>query len=297
MTDARIQLVDPNGIISDVGTVPANEMSLELIRADTAAIVFYRFGDYGRNAPVKIFLDPTTKQGIKQIEFSSSSGLVNISNQEIAAALQIPTLLATSLKGRDPQPGPEESWDTYLPQALKDHRMPASTYAEFARARPERVEGGYDSTSSIGEGPGPVQVDGSRIWFGKTFYDGEGMSGVGGVGYFDTLSKAYTFLKIPELVSWSVSTLLLDDQTLWIGLVGHPEGMDYGGGLLRHDLRTGETTKYEVDAVIHRIKRWNGRTYLGTDTGAIVIDPDQIVARYLIEPDLTGKLILVRADH
>jgi hypothetical protein len=294
----RVQLVDTAARerSSDVATLPPSDFGLKVVRADSTSIAFSRHGDYGQEMSVKLFLDASSKKPVKRVDFSPWAGLDSISDGDAAIALNLPEAVVRGMKERDPRPAPGEPWDKYLPQVLKDHPMPGSTYADFARTRPERVKDGYDSTSAIGETPGPLQVDGSRIWFGKTFYDGEGTSGVGGVGYFDTIKSKYTFLTIPELARWSVSSLLVDDQTLWIGLVGHPEGADYSGGLLRHDLKTGNTTKYPIDDVVLRIKRWNGRVYLTTGGGASVIEGDKLIARYLSEPDLNGKFVLLRIN-
>ena len=280
----------------DVATLPASDFGLRVVRADSTSIAFARYGDYGREMSVKLFLDPSSKKVIKRVDFSPWAGLDSISDRDAAIALGLPEPVVRGMKERDPRPAPGEPWDKYLPQVMKDHPMPQSTYADFARARPERVQDGYDSASAIGETPGPLQMDGSRIWFGKTFYDGEGTSGVGGAGYLDTVTAKYTFLKIPELARWSVSSLLLDDHTLWIGLVGHPEGADYSGGLLLNDLVTGNTRKYPIDDVVLRIKRWNGRIYLTTGGGAAVIEGDRLIARYLSEPDVNGAFVLLRVN-
>ena len=175
--------------------------------------------------------------------------------------------------------------------------MPASSYAEFARARPERVSDGYDSASTqIEEKIGPFQVVGDSIWFGKTFYDGEGTTGVGGVGYFTTSRSEYTFLKIREVVRWSVSAIMVEDQSVWIGLVEHPEGPDYSGGLLRYDLKSGTTEKYPIDEVVLRIKRWNDRVYLATSRGLSIMEGGRLNDRYAVEPDIDGKFQLVHLD-
>lgn len=283
------------GRVWDIATLPANgDFGYKVLRADTSSIVLLRTGDYGMGTSIKFFLDPNTKQLIKQVQFSGSS-LDAFSDDAVATALDVPQDFVRRLKGRDPKGGDEPS-DTTLRKALLDHPMPTSTYKDFARARPERVENGYDSTSGIGETTGPVQVDSSRIWFGKSFYDGEGESGVGGVGYFDISKSTYTFLKIPELAPWSVSALLVDHQMVWIGLVGHPEGADYSGGLLRHDLTTGITRKFPIDEVIQRIKRWNGKTYLVTSGGVWIIEGDSLVTRFMVEPDLNGEPTLVRVE-
>jgi|GEM_PF-2659581 len=294
----RVQFLNAGSrqVAWDVATLPASDFGLKVLRADSTSIVFSRYGDYGQEMSVKLYLDPASKKIIKRVDFSPWAGLDSISDDDAAITLAVPDTVVRGLKERDPRPAPGEPWDKYLPQVLKDHPMPSSTYAEFARARPNRVGDGYDSRSEIGEVPGPLQVDGSRIWFGKTFYDGEGTSGVGGVGYFDTINSKYTFLKIPELAPWSVSALLLDDQILWIGLVGHPEGSDYSGGLLRHDLKIGGTRKYPIDDVVLRIKRWNGRTYLTTSGGAALLEEDRLIARYLSEPDANGKFVLLRIN-
>jgi len=64
--------------------------------------------------------------------------------------------------------------------------LPQSTYDQFAAASPERVKNGYvRQGTEIHESPGPWQREGEKVWFGKTFYDGEGSTGVGGFGYFD----------------------------------------------------------------------------------------------------------------
>jgi hypothetical protein len=294
----RVKLIDATRpeIVWDVATLPQRDYDFRVARADSTSVVLTRHGDYGQQESLKLFLDSASKKLLKQIDFWPRRGLDSIPDHDVAAALGLPDSLVRALKERYPRPGPEERWDKYLPQVMKDHPMPHSTYAEFARARPGRVEDGYDSTSEIGEMPAAFQIDSSRIWFGKTFYDGEGASGVGGAGYFDTVKSTYTFLKIPEMAAWSVSSMLAEDQIVWIGLVGHPEGMDYSGGLLRHDLKTGQTKKYPIDDVVLRVKRWNNRIYVATAGGAWVIEGDRLISRFMAEPDINGKTLLVRIN-
>lgn len=225
-----VQLVPTDKGKPAMQVVSLSDIDIEhrLIRADTNEIVIGREGTYGPIELMKLFLDPVTKVMLKRVTFSPTAGLDVFSSRQAAAALKLPEDLIRALKEREPTPKPGEPWDTVLLPQLKSHPMPEPTYAEFARARPHRVEDGYDSASAaIEEIPGPVQVVGNRIWIGKRFYDGEGTTGIGGVGYFDTTASKYTFLSIPEVVGWSVSALLVDDTTLWIGLVEHPEGADY----------------------------------------------------------------------
>ena len=106
----------------------------------------------------------------------------------------------------------------------KLYELPKSTYEEFARARPGRVKDGYrPDVAAFEEVIGPYQIVGERFWFGKTFYDGEGMTGVGGFGYFDPEERKYVVFFLPEIAPWSASALLVEEKDVWLGLVGHPE--------------------------------------------------------------------------
>jgi len=282
----------------DVATITDQNLAHRVLRADTTSIVISREGGDGQPDFFKLFLDPVLKKLVKKIDFSPYIGLDSIGDGQLAAALSLTEAMAKELKRRDPQPRYGEPSDALLPTVLRAHPMPRSSYAEFARARPERVGDGYDSADTgIEEKIGPFQVVGDRIWFGKTFYDGEGTTGVGGVGYFDTSRSGYTFLTIHEVVNWSVSTLLVEDQSVWIGLVGHPEGPDYGGGLLRYDLKTATTDKYPIDEVVLRIKRWNDRVYLATSRGLSVLEGGRLSDRYVVEPDTDNKFYLVHLNR
>jgi hypothetical protein len=197
------------------------------------------------------------------------------------------------LEAKQPWIGARESV-SYLPPELRDHPMPVSTYAEFARARPARVRDGYDRKGThFEEKPGPYQIVGNQIWFGKVFYDGEGLSGVGGIGYFDKTLASYRLVPIPELVAWSTSALLLDDQTVWAGLVMHPEGPDVAGGLVRHDFKSGATRKFPVEEVVLSIVRWKDRVYAATVNGAYRLDDSGAITRYRVEPNIDNRFILV----
>ncbi|HYF38409.1 MAG TPA: hypothetical protein VD930_01890, partial [Gemmatimonadales bacterium] len=179
----------------------------------------------------------------------------------------------------------------------REHPMPQSTYDEFARARPRRVENGYARDGTIiEEQPGPYQIVGSRIWFGKIFYDGEGTSGVGGLGYFDTSTSRYSFVRVPGLADWSVSAILIEADTAWIGLVGYPEGEDYSGGLIRYDFKSGTSRKVAIDEVIHNLVHLNDRLYVATKNGAYVLQGGRVAKRYWVEPDGENRFIMVPAD-
>ncbi len=81
--------------------------------------------------------------------------------------------------------------------------MPQSSYDEFARMRPERVKDGYPrEQTKIQESIGPGRCWTGVLWFGKSFYDGEGITGVGGFGYFDTAQAGVSNL-LPAGNRWT----------------------------------------------------------------------------------------------
>ena len=267
--------------------------SHKVLRADSDAVVIAREATYTRENSVKVFLDPSLRGLRKEIEYAPDLGLAAVDDREVAAVLDVPSEIVRRLELKPPWA--RATGDvSYLPSELRDHPMPVSTYAEFARARPSRVRDGYDRTGThFEEKPGPYQVVGNRIWFGKVFYDGEGLSGVGGIGYFDKTLARYGSVPIPELVAWSTSALLLDDRIVWVGLVMHPEGADFAGGLVRHDFKSGATRKIAVEEVVLSIVRWKDRVYAATVNGAYRFDDSGAIVRYRVEPNIDNRFILV----
>jgi hypothetical protein len=156
------------------------------------------------------------------------------------------------------------------------------------------VKDGYDEKgTSLEEQPGPYQIVGSRIWFGKVFYDGEGHTGVGGLGYFDTGTSRYTMLDVRGLANWSVSAILIEEEAAWIGLVGYPEGEPYPGGLIRYDFKSGTSQRFPTQEVVYQVVRWKDRIYLGTKNGAYQVRGTTLTRRYRVEPNIDNRFIVV----
>jgi hypothetical protein len=189
------------------------------------------------------------------------------------------------------QPLDRNQDDAPLPEGLPSIAPLKSTYPEFAKARPARVRDGYtEDIVTLEETIGASQTIDGRIWFGKTFYDGEGYTGVGGLGYFDLSKRQFSFLRIPQVVDWSVSALLVKDQVLWAGLERRPEGAEYSGGLLRHDLRTSMTRIYRVEDVITNLQVSGNALVIGTTNGVYVLRNDRMT-RYRVTPTVDGKFV------
>ena len=142
---------------------------------------------------------------------------------------------------------------------------------------------------------GPFVLSGRKIWFASTFYDGEGVSGIGAIGTFDIPTRKYQMRYLPEIVEWSGSSILLDGNDLWIGLKRRPEGADYGGGLLRYNTKTGAARKYSIPDVIYTIDRVGNALYCGSSHGLYMVRDDQLT-QLRFEPDSKGKLIMLARE-
>ena len=142
---------------------------------------------------------------------------------------------------------------------------------------------------------GPFILDGTKVWFANSFYDGEGESGVGAVGVFDIPTRNYEMRHLPEITPWSGSAILLDGEDLWVGLMRRPEGANYGTGLLRYGTRSGAATKYPVPDLIYTLDRLGDKLYCGTSHGLYVLRGDKLT-QLRFEPDEKGNLVMVSRD-
>jgi hypothetical protein len=92
---------------------------------------------------------------------------------------------------------------------------------------------------SVEETVGPcVEAEGA-LWFGLTFYEGEGSDGVGGVGRYDVATKQIE-VRRPEWVrDKSIDSLAYDGGRLWLGVAQHYEHDGPSWGLATYDWKSG----------------------------------------------------------
>ena len=177
----------------------------------------------------------------------------------------------------------------------QEYHLPQSTYDEFARARRRRVTDNYVRENTIiDEKIGPAQPEGDKLWFGKTFYDGEGNSGVGGFGYFDASDRQYRLFVPAELADYSVSAIRIEPDAVWMGIFQFGE---YGGspaGVLRYDRKTQAVRKYELPDAVYGLTVSGNRTLATTSSGIAVIDGDQ-VSRYFVDRTTDGRMRIAQA--
>lgn len=175
------------------------------------------------------------------------------------------------------------------------HPLPQSTYDEFARVRPGRVRDGYRRQgTTIEEKIGPWRVEGEQLWFGKTFYDGEGYTGIGGFGYFDAVKKKYEIWSPPGVRAWSVSAMLVEPETVWLGLASNGEYGPASGGLVAFNRRTEHILKFDLPDIVQSIARVGGHLLIATQFGPAVID-DGRVRRFFVDITSDGRLYVAEA--
>ncbi|MFL6414778.1 MAG: hypothetical protein ACJ74Y_03810 [Bryobacteraceae bacterium] len=177
----------------------------------------------------------------------------------------------------------------HLSNKVKAYPLPRTTYNEFARLRPQRVRDGYTrAVAEFGEEIGPAQAFDGRLWFGKTFYDGEGGTGVGGFGNFDPKTRKYEIHSVPEIVNWSATAMLVEPEAVWIGLASRGEYGDFGHGLLRFDRQTQECSPFEFPDIIFEIARVRDSVILATNFGAAVVQ-DRKLRRFFVDVTSGGE--------
>jgi hypothetical protein len=179
----------------------------------------------------------------------------------------------------------------------KKYPLPQSTYDDFAKARPERVKDGYVHEGTvIEENIGPVQVEGNKLWFGKVFYDGEGMSGVGSFGYLDATDHQYHLFALPEVADFSISPICVEPDTVWMGISRSGEWGSSPEGVLRYDRKTHARRRYDLPDDAYGFIASGNRLLAYTRSGIGIIEDDQ-TTRYFVDRTTDGRLRLAQATH
>jgi hypothetical protein len=175
--------------------------------------------------------------------------------------------------------------------------LPRTTYDQFAAARPRRVKNGYvRAGTQIQDSIGPWQQEDGRIWFGKSFYDGEGSSGVGGFGYFDMNERRLQLFAPPEIADWSVSAIDVEPDAAWLALVRNGEYGGSSGGLLRYDRHSGTVSRFAFPDIGVRLIRVGKILLAATDFGLAVVQGDR-VKRYFVDRTTDGGLRVAPATR
>jgi hypothetical protein len=163
----------------------------------------------------------------------------------------------------------------------------------WRRARPDDAKTYLHlDLAEMNEEIGPHQLAGGRLWFGKTFYNSEGATGLGGFGYFDTATARYRLIAPPEIYAWSVSAILVEPDSVWLALYRRGEYGNYPGGLLRWDRQAARVQHWDMPSVAVNIARAGETIWLGTVDGMVALRGDR-VASYFVDRSPAGRYQMV----
>lgn len=175
------------------------------------------------------------------------------------------------------------------PEGTLAFELPQSTWDEFERLRPERVRDGYRrNEATIEEEFGPSQVVGNRLWFGKSHADSEGITGIGGFGYFDCETRRFVIYSPLEIRNSSVTSILITGQEAWLAATSGGERSGSPNALLRWSMTERQVQSRPLDDLAHAMAEYRGDLYLATDAGIEVLKK-QGFRRYLIDITRDGK--------
>jgi len=169
-----------------------------------------------------------------------------------------------------------------IAEGERRYKLPQSDFETWRAARPDYVGSRPQlNPDEENEQMGPRQAETDRLWFGKTFYDGEGWTGVGGFGYFDCATRAFRLFSPPEIQRWSVSTILVEPEAIWLGLYRRGEYGDTAGGLLRWDRRAEQARRFAAASIVTSIARRGEVLYMGAHDGLLVLRDDRIASFFV----------------
>ena|ERR1700722_8805343 len=165
--------------------------------------------------------------------------------------------------------------ETLGPNKTKFYPLPQSTAQDYARLRPEDLRinpfsataDHYDRQEVIG----PYQIEDTKIWFGNSYYDGEGDRGVGAFGYFDTATRSYTLFSPPAVARYEISAIEVQPDVVWLALDSFGESVGTSpGGLVRWNRTTHEIHKYPLKLVVSGIHVKGDSLSLKTRNGYVL---------------------------
>lgn len=186
----------------------------------------------------------------------------------------------------------------------KFYPLPQSDAGKWLKLRPQDAKNIFPVPSPAHyerqEVIGPYQVEGDRIWFGTQYYDGEGETGVGGFGYFETETRLYKIFSPMEIADWEISALLVEPEVVWLGLDRFVEDVSkVPGGLVCWDRKTHNLSRYPLEFPIQQIRRdaKDGSRLLLETRGGYALFRDGEVERYLTQKSADNSISAIHIDH
>ena len=181
------------------------------------------------------------------------------------------------------------------PKISKAIPFPQPTSSHYVAARPGNLQNRYLRDHTKMEVTiGAWQIFEGTVWFGQSFYDSEGISGVGGFGHFNTTTGRYEIQSPPEIIDSSVTAILVEQNAVWLATARRGEWGDTSRGLLRFDRAAKTIEKIALGDLTSKILRVGSRVVLATNFGIAILE-DGKVRRYFADRMKSGGLRVVEA--
>jgi hypothetical protein len=173
-------------------------------------------------------------------------------------------------------------------------RLPISTRRDYVKARLMRTpQNDAGRTDWIDESIGPWQILDDNLWFGRAFYEGEGRSGVGGIGFFSPRDTKFTLFSAEAIADWSAAALLVEPDAAWVALECAGEYGSTSGGIVRFDRRTQSFERLtDRGGIGSQFLRVGESLLLLTNTGVSLVG-DRGVEHYIVDRTTDGRLRVV----
>lgn len=155
--------------------------------------------------------------------------------------------------------------------------IPVPQLESFQEYYPQKVSDGSLKGALVENLIGPWVLVGSKIWFGIKFYDGEGVTGLGGYGIFDPESVTAEVRYSQETARWSSSAIYVDNDRVCLGLYTQPEGSPYPGGLLCEYFKTKTKKLFKIPKIINAIQESDGKLLLATENGLYIAHYNKVI--------------------
>lgn len=141
-------------------------------------------------------------------------------------------------------------------------------------------------------------ASGRYVFGGGSFYDGEGISGIGAIARYDTETGILDVRHPRFLRAFSIDFIATEGSTVWFGTTQHFEciGEPFGRGLVRYDWDTARITTYEgtddgpLGFAVHGLVLTPERAWVATDIGVSVLDRSSGTWRHWLPEGTPGDV-------
>ncbi len=168
---------------------------------------------------------------------------------------------------------------------------------EYRRLRREagdpwlRTDSDYQLVTAIG----PVQAEGNRIWFGRAFYDAEGLSGIGGFGYLDCEAGEFREFFPVQGVRYMAQSMLVEPEAVWLSMTSFGEYGNASAGLLRWDRRKGwATLRTDMPLAAHVLRE--GPHLVLLHSGGVSVLTGEHIRHFAVAENPDDSLVVVELD-